>query len=180
MATPHGEPKPSRIIGSISKLAGAFVGNAVVTGKRVISSVTPLSEELSGKQRKKTIKAPAKKKKKEVRKAGTKVPKTKKKKKKVIKRTGSSGKSRVSKKKATKSSAKKTKKTKKAKKKKGTTYRKKTAAKKEKYNRPQDGLISEIGAGEGVPIEEQEPQVQPSTVSSEPDIEQDANTFGAV
>ncbi len=106
MATPQkGEPEPSRIIRSISKLAGAFVGTAVITGKRIIGSVRPPSEGPSDKPGEKTVHAPAKRKKKAVRKTGIKIPKTKKKK--VVKRkgTGSSGESVASKKRATQSPA---------------------------------------------------------------------------
>ena len=108
MATPqNGEPEPSRIIRSISKLAGALVGTAVVTGKRIIGSVRPPSEGPSDKPGEKTVHAPAKRKKKAVRKTGIKIPKTKKKK--VVKRkgTGPSGESGASKKKPTQSPAKK-------------------------------------------------------------------------
>jgi len=94
MATPqNGKPEPSRIIGSISKLVGVLVGTVVVTGKRIIGLVTPPGEGPSDKHRKKTMQAPAKRKKKAVRKTEIKIPKTKKKKKKVVKRkgTGSSG-----------------------------------------------------------------------------------------
>ena len=82
MATPqNGESEPSRIIGSISKLAGALVGTAVVAGKRIIGEVTPPSKGPSDKPRGKTMQAPAKRRKKAVRKTEAKVPKTKKKKK---------------------------------------------------------------------------------------------------
>ena len=110
MATPqNGEPEPSRIIGSMSKLAGALVGTAVVAGKRIIGEVTPPSKGPSDKPGGKTMQAPAKRRKKAVRKTETKVPKTKKKKKKVIKRkgTGSPQKSKTSKMKPAPSPAKK-------------------------------------------------------------------------
>ena len=106
MATPQNdEPEPSRIIRSISKLAGALVGTAVVTGKRIIGSVRPPSEGPSDKPGEKTVHAPAKRKKKAVRKTEIKIPKTKKKK--VVKRkgTGSSGESGASKKTPTQSPA---------------------------------------------------------------------------
>jgi len=106
MATPqNGEPEPSRIIRSISKLAGALIGTAVITGKRIIGSVRPPSEGPSDKPGEKTVHAPAKRKKKAVRKTEIKIPKTKKKK--VVKRkgTGSSGESGASKKKPTQSPA---------------------------------------------------------------------------
>jgi len=143
MATPqNGEPEPSRIIGSISKLVGALVGTAVVTGKRIIGSVRPPSEGPSDKPGEKTVQAPAKRKKKAVRKTEIKIPKTKKKK--VVKRkgTGSSGESGASKKKSTKSPAKK-----------------KKTANSEGSSHSQDGLISEIDTGTNVPIGKQEPQL---------------------
>ncbi len=156
MAIPqNGEPEPSRIIRSISKLAGALVGTAVVTGKRVIRSVRSSSEGPSDKPGEKTVHAPAKRKKKAVRKTGIKIPKTKKKK--VVKRkgTGSSGESGASKKTPTQSPAKK---------KKGATRKKKTTRRKTKMtvksegsSRSQDSLISEIGTGTDVPIGKQEP-----------------------
>ena len=94
--------EPSNVIGSISKFAGALVGTAVVTSKRIIGSVTPPSEDPSGKPKKKTMPARSQRKKKAVRKTEAKVPKTKKKKKKVVKRkgTGSSAKSKASEKKS--------------------------------------------------------------------------------
>ena len=101
MATPQNdEPEASRIIRSISKLAGALVGTAVVTGKRIIGSVRPPSEGSSDKPGEKTVHAPAKRKMKAVRKTEIKIPKTKKKK--VVKRkgTGSSAKSKASEKKS--------------------------------------------------------------------------------
>ncbi len=156
MATPqNGKPEPSRIIRSISKLAGALVGTAVVTGKRIIGSVRPPSEGPSDKPGKKTVHAPAKRKKKAVRKTGIKIPKTKKKK--VVKRkgTGSSGESGASKKKPTQSPATKKKV---ATPKKETTRRgKKKTAKSEGSSHSQDGLISEIDTGTNVPIGKQEP-----------------------
>jgi hypothetical protein len=108
MATPQ-KGEPPKIIGSVSKFAGALVGTAVITGKRIIGSATPSSKGSPDKPGKKTIRAPAQKKKKAARKAETKVPKTKKKK--VVKRkgTGSSDKSGVSKKKRAYSPAKKNK-----------------------------------------------------------------------
>ena len=156
MATPQNdEPEPSRIIRSISKLAGALVGTAVVTGKRIIGSVRPPSEGPSDKPGGKTVHAPPKRKKKAVRKTEIKIPKTKKKK--VVKRkgTGSSGESGASKKTPTQSPAKKKKD---ATPKKKTTRRvkKKTANSKGSSN-SQDGLISEIDTGTNVPIGKQEP-----------------------
>jgi hypothetical protein len=155
MATPqNGEPEPSRIVGSISKLAGTLVGTAVVTGKRIIGSVTPPSEGSLDKPGEKTMQAPVKKKKKAVRKTKAKVPKTKKKKKKVVKRkgTGLSDKSGASKKKSTQSPAKK---------KKGTTPKKKTTRRKTKKTVKSEGPSrSQVGTGTDVPIGKQEPQLQ--------------------
>ena len=158
MATPQNdEPEPSRIIRSISKLAGALVGTAVVTGKRIIGSVRPPSEGPSDKPGEKTVHAPAKRKKKAVRKTEIKIPKTKKKKKKEVKRkgTGSSGESGASKKTPTQSPAKK---------KKDATPREKTTRRVKKKtanskgsSNSQDGLISEIDTGTNVPIGKQEP-----------------------
>lgn len=110
MATPQ-KGEPSGIIGSVSKFAGTLVGTAVITGKRIIGSAKPSSEGPPDKPGKKTIRAPAQKKKKAVRKAETKVPKTKKKK--VVKRKPTG----ASKKKLTQSPAKK---------KKGVTPKEKT------------------------------------------------------
>ena len=106
MATPQND-EPSGVIESVSKFAGTVVGSAVITGKRIIGSAKPSSKGPPDKPGKKTIRTPAKRKKKAVSKAETKVPKTKKKK--VVKRkpTGSSGKGGVSKKKRTNSPAKK-------------------------------------------------------------------------
>jgi hypothetical protein len=158
MATPqNGKPEPSRIIGSISKLVGALVGTAVVTGKRVIGSVTPPSEGPSDKPGEKTMQAPAKRKKKAVRKTEIKIPKTKKKKKKKVKRKGtsSSGESGASKKTPTQSPAKKKKEP--TPKKKTTRREKKKTANSEGSSHSQDGLISEIDKGANVPIGKQEP-----------------------
>ena len=141
MAAPqNGEPEPSRIIGSVSKHAGALVGTAVVTVKRIISLVRPPSEGPSDKPAGKTVHAPAKRRKKAVRKTGIKIPKTKKKK--VVKRkgTGSSGESGASKKKPTQSPA--TKKKVATPKKKTTRREKKDTAKSEGSNHSQDGPIS--------------------------------------
>lgn len=141
MATPqNGEPEPSRIIRSISKLTGALVGTAVITGKRIIGSVRPPSEGPSDKPGEKPVHAPAKRKKKAVRKTGIKIPKTKKKKVLKGKGTGSSGESGASKKKPTQSPA--TKKKVAAPKKKTTRHEKKDTAKSEGSNHSQDGPIS--------------------------------------
>jgi len=101
MTTPQND-EPSNVVGSISKFAGVLVGTAVVTGKRIIGSVTPSSKDPSDKPKKKTMQARSQRKKKAVRKTEAKVPKTKKKKKKVVKRkgTGSSAKSEASEKKS--------------------------------------------------------------------------------
>jgi hypothetical protein len=144
MATPqNGEPEPSRIIGSISKLVGALVGTAVVTGKRIIGSVRPPSEGPSDKPGEETVHAPAKRKKKAVRKKEIKIPKTKKKKKKAVKRkgTGSSAESGASKKTPTQSPAKKKKDA--TPKKKTTRREKKKTANSKGSSHSQDGLISE-------------------------------------
>jgi hypothetical protein len=111
MATPQ-KGEPSKIIGSVSKFAGTLVGTAVITGKRIIGSATPSSEGSPDKPGEKTIRAPAKRKKKAFSKAETKVPKTKNKKK-VVKRKPTG----ASKKKLTQSPAKK---------KKGVTPKEKT------------------------------------------------------
>jgi hypothetical protein len=156
MVTPqNGEPEPSRIIRCISKLAGALIGTAVITGKRIIGSVRPPSEGPSDKPGEKTVHAPAKRKKKAVRKTEIKIPKTKKKK--VVKRkgTGSSGESGASKKKPTQSPA--TKKKGATPKKKTTRREKKKTANSEGSSHSQDGLISEIDTGTNVPIGKQEP-----------------------
>jgi len=71
--------EPSKIVGAISKFAGALVGTAVVTGKRIVRNVTPSSRD-SGKLKEKSVQAPAKRKK------GV----TGKKKKKAVKRKGTS------------------------------------------------------------------------------------------
>jgi hypothetical protein len=115
MATPQ-KGESSGIIGAISKFAGAAVGTAVITGKRIVGSATPPSKGTSGKA---TRRAPAKIKKK------------------VVKRkpAGSSGKSAASKKKPVQSPAKKKKGAtprKKTTKKKGATPRKKTTRRKTK------------------------------------------------
>ncbi len=153
----NGKPEPSRIIRSISKLAGALVGTAVVTGKRIIGSVRPPSEGPSDKPGEKTVHAPAKRKKKAVRKTEIKTPKTKKKKEVKRKGTGSSGKSGASKKKPTQSPA--TKKKGATPKKKTTRREKKKTANSEGSSHSQDGLISEIDTGTNVPIGKQEPQL---------------------
>ena len=156
MATPHkDEPEPSRIIRSISKLAGALVGTAVVTGKRIIGSGYPPSEGPSDELGEKTVHPPAKRKMKAVRKTEIKIPKTKKKK--VVKRkgTGSSGESGASEKTPTQSPAKKKKDA--TPKKKTIRREKKKTANSEGSSHSQDGLISEIDTGTNVPIGKQEP-----------------------
>ncbi len=156
MATPqNGKPEPSRIIRSISKVAGALIGTVVITGKRIIGSVRPPSEGPSDKPGEKTVHAPAKRKKKAVRKTEIRIPKTKKKK--VVKRkgTGSSGESGASKKKPTQSPA--TKKRGATPKKESTRHKTKKTTKSEESSHSQDGLISEKDTGTNVPIGKQEP-----------------------
>jgi hypothetical protein len=106
MATPQ-KGEPSKVIGSVSKFAGTLVGTAVITGKRIIGSATLSSKGPPDKSGGKTVRAPARKKRKAVRKTETKAPKTKKKKAVKRKGTGPSGKSVVSKKKRAHSPAKK-------------------------------------------------------------------------
>jgi len=151
MATPQkGKPKPSRIVGSVSRFAGTLVGTAVVAGKRIISSAVSPSKGQSGRHEGKTMRAPATQKKKAVRKTEIKVPKTKKKKVAKRKTTGSSGKSVAPKKGPTQSPAKRRKIATAGKK---TTRRKtKKTAKSEKSSHPQVGLISGTAATMNVPI----------------------------
>jgi len=159
MTTPqNGEPEPSRTIRSVSKFAGALVGTVVVTGKRIIGSVTPPSEGPPNKPEGKTMRVSAKRKKKVVRKTKIKVPKAKKKKVVKQKPAGSSGKGGASKKKPTQSPAKKKKGA--TPKKKMTRHKTKKTAKNEVSSHSQDGLISETGAGTNIPIGEQEPQLR--------------------
>jgi len=56
--------EPPKVIGAISKFAGALVGTAVVTGKRIVKTAAQAGEEPSPKPRKKSVRAPARKKKK--------------------------------------------------------------------------------------------------------------------
>lgn len=155
MATPQNS-ESSRIIGSISKLAGALVGTVVVAGKRIVRATT--SEGPLDKPKEKTIRAPAKRKKKAVGKTKTKVLKVKKKK--AIKRkpAGSSGKGGASKKRSAQSPAKN---------KQGATPRKKTThrkikktAKNKVSSYSQDNLKSQADAETNVPTGEQEPQLR--------------------
>ena len=156
MATPqNSEPEPSRIIRSISRLAGSLVGTAVVTGRRIIGSVRLPCEGPSDKPREETVHAPAKRKKKAVRKTEIKIPKTKKKKGVKRKGTGSYGESGASKKTPTQSPAEKKKEA--TLKKKTTRREKKKTANSEGSSHSQDGLISEIDTGTNVPIGKQEP-----------------------
>jgi hypothetical protein len=106
MTTPQ-KDELSGIIESVSKLAGAVVGSAVITGKRIIGSAKSSSKGSKNKRGEKTIRAPSQKKKKTVPKTETKAPKTKKKKVAKGKGTGSSDKSGAPKKKRTASPAKK-------------------------------------------------------------------------
>jgi hypothetical protein len=153
-----GEPEPSNVIGSISKLVGTVVGTTVVTGKRVIRSVKSSNRSLSNKRGGKTVHASAERKKKAVRKTGVKTTTTKKKKAVKRKGTGSSGTSRAPKKAPAKSSAKKKKVV--AHRKKTTSSKTKKAIRTEELSDSSVGLITgpEIDAGTNVPIGGQEPQ----------------------
>lgn len=160
MATPQNDEFLS-IVGSISKFAGALVGTAVITGKRILGEAKPPSEGSSDKLRKKNIPA-----------------QTNTKKKKAVKRkpAGSSGKSGASKKKPARSPAKKKKI---ATPKKKTVKRKtKKATKNELTSNSPDGLISETSAETTVPIEKQEPQVQQPIAEAEIADEKSSNVNG--
>ena len=89
--------EPPKVIGAISKFAGALVGTAVVTGKRIVKTATPADEGPSAKPKKKSVRVPVKKRKKASVKTKAKGRKVKKKaaKKKVAKKksTGLTGKS---------------------------------------------------------------------------------------
>ena len=74
------ELEPSKVIRDISRLAGALVGSAVLAGRKVIISVTPVGGSSVYKLKGKSSGAPAKRKKKG----------TRKKKKKIAKRKGTS------------------------------------------------------------------------------------------
>ena len=54
--------KPPKVIEAISKFAGALVGTAVVTSKRIVKTAAQAGEEPSPKPRKKSVRVPAKKK----------------------------------------------------------------------------------------------------------------------
>jgi len=56
--------EPPKVIGAISKFAGALVGTAVVTGKRIVKPPAQADKKPSAKPRKKSVRAPAKKRKK--------------------------------------------------------------------------------------------------------------------
>jgi len=56
--------EPPKVIGAISKFAGALVGTAVVTGKRIVKTAAQTGEEPSAKPKKKSVRAPAKKRRK--------------------------------------------------------------------------------------------------------------------
>ena len=56
--------EPPKVIGAISKFAGALVGIAVVTGKRIVKTAAQAGEEPSAKPEGKSARAPAKKRKK--------------------------------------------------------------------------------------------------------------------
>jgi len=101
------ESDATKIIGSISKMAGTVAGSLVFTGKRIILTLTPSTDSSPDGPAIKSAQAPAKTKKKAVQKRELKAPKVKKKKAVKRKPAGSSGKSRTSKKKSTQSPAKK-------------------------------------------------------------------------
>ena len=62
MATRQSQkPKSPKVIGTISKLAGALVGTAVVTGKRIVKKAAKPSEKTAGKSGKKSAGEPKKK-----------------------------------------------------------------------------------------------------------------------
>lgn len=73
------EFEPSKIIGAISRLAGALVGSAVLAGRRVIISVTTVGRSSSDKLEEKSARAPAKRKKRATPRKKTKGRKAKKK-----------------------------------------------------------------------------------------------------
>ncbi len=134
MATPqNGGPEPWSIIRALSKFAGALVGTAVITGKRIIGEAKSPSKGSSDKPKKKNISAQAKRKKK-----------------KAVKRkpAGSSSKSGASQKKPAQSPAKK---------KKIATPKK--TAKNEVSSPSQNGLTSETCAGTNTLIEKQKPSI---------------------
>jgi len=54
--------EPPKVIEAISKFAGALVGTAVVTGKRIVKTAAQAGKGSSGKPREKIVRAPAKKK----------------------------------------------------------------------------------------------------------------------
>ncbi len=70
--------EPPKVIGAISRFAGALVGTAVVTGKRIVRPPAQAAEEPSAKPEKKSVRPPAKKKKKAAVKTKTKGRKVKK------------------------------------------------------------------------------------------------------
>jgi len=91
MATPRNRKvKPPKVIGAISQFAGALVGTAVVTGKRIVKTAAQAGGEPPAKPGKKSVRAPAKKK-------ATVKPKVRKAKKKAAKNkhTGSAGKGKT-------------------------------------------------------------------------------------
>jgi len=98
--------EPPKVIGAISRFAGALVGTAVVTGKRIIKTAAQAGEEPSGKPEKKAVRAPAGKKKKAAVKTKAKGRKVKKKAAKK-KSTGPRRESKTSRKKSAHSPAKK-------------------------------------------------------------------------
>jgi hypothetical protein len=56
--------EPPKVIGAISKFAGALVGTAVVTGKRIAKTAVSADEKPSAMPGKKPVRVPAKKRKK--------------------------------------------------------------------------------------------------------------------
>lgn len=77
--------EPPKVIGAISQFAGALVGTVVVTGKQIVKTATQASEKAPSKPRKKSVRAPAKKKKRKKTAVKTKA-KGQKAKKKVVKK----------------------------------------------------------------------------------------------
>ncbi|MHC4412789.1 MAG: hypothetical protein ACYSYU_09465 [Planctomycetota bacterium] len=140
MATPQ-KGESSGIIGTISKFAGAAVGTAVITGKRIVGSATPPSKGTSGRA---TRRAPAKIKKK------------------VVKRkpAGSASKSGASRKKPAQSPVKKKKKSATPRKKTKRRKTKKKTAKSKVSGHSKDGLTPKTGTEINMLIEKQKSQLQ--------------------
>ena len=137
MVVPH-NGKSLGVIGSISKFAGALVGTAVVTGKRIVGSAAPPGKGPSDRD----LQALAKIKKKVV----------------TRKPAGSSGKSGTSKKKPTQPPAKKNKAS--TPKKRPIRRKAKNTAKNEELSHSQDGLVSETGVEANTLAEKQESQLR--------------------